>query len=155
MRANSQVLRAEGLHVILPMFIGGLIYLLFRVDTLLMFQWVDALGLAGPLAAARASVAGFGAALPPWFLFSLPDGLWLYAFGAQMVILHRESVLPVRVFWICLAPLLALVGEAGQAFGWIPGTFDVVDVLFFSMVSLGVVLLERSVAVRWAPLHSK
>jgi hypothetical protein len=150
-----KAVRLELIHVVLPMLIGGFTYLLFRADTLLMFQWVDSLGLSGPLAEARAAAAGFGAVLPDWFLFSLPDAAWLYAFGAQMVILHRESRLLVRVCWVVVAPVLAIGAEFGQAFGWVPGTFDMLDVLLLSIVTFGVVVLERCVASRPAPLFSE
>lgn len=152
---RRQVVKLELIHVVLPMLVGGLTYLFFRADSLLMFHWAEALGLAGPLSDARLAVSGFGAMLPDWFLLSAPDAAWLYALGAQMVILHRESSLLVRAFWVSLAPLLAIGAEFGQAFGWVSGTFDVLDVLFLFIVTVGVVVLERLVAAGRSPLFSE
>jgi len=143
---RGRIVRLELLHVILPLLLGGLTYLLFRTDSLIMFRWVEGLGLSAPLAAARADLGGLGDSLPDSFLYSFPDAAWLYAFGAQMVILHRDSKLMVRAFWVLLAPLMALGAEFGQALGWVRGTFDVADVILLTVAASGVLCLERWLA---------
>ena len=58
--------------------LGGSIYLLFRPKTLLMFKWVDSLGLSEYLDRLRDMVSDI--TLNHITLYSLPDGLWLASY---------------------------------------------------------------------------
>ena len=58
--------------------LGGSLYLLFRPKTLLMFKWVDSLGLSEYLDLLRDMVSDI--TLNHITLYSLPDGLWLASY---------------------------------------------------------------------------
>lgn len=45
--------RRPAIHVLTPLAIGGLIYVLWRSDSLLMFRWFEALGVAKLVAQLR------------------------------------------------------------------------------------------------------
>ena len=58
--------------------IGGLIYLTFRGENLLMFNWLNELDLMYQIDNLRAYNQKIY--LYDWVLYSLPDGLWLLAY---------------------------------------------------------------------------
>ena len=123
-------------HCFLPMWVGGWIYLLFRTETLLMFRWADAIGLLGFIERQREMWGHWGAALPDWVLFSLPDGVWVYVATAFFGRLWRSGPWVPHVCWTGMASFLAIGGELAQWVGWIPGTFDWVDVLLYVVAAL-------------------
>ena len=122
-------------HCVIPMWIGGWIYLLFRAEHLLMFRWADAIGLLAPIQSLRADWGWMGASLPDWVLFSVPDGVWVYVATAFFGRLWRTGPLLPHLFWVSLASVLAIGGELAQYPGFIPGTFDWVDVICYTVAA--------------------
>ena len=51
-------------------FIGGMIYLMFRSESLVMFRWCETLHIREYVDSVRISCT-----LPNWIVYSLPDGL--------------------------------------------------------------------------------
>ena len=108
------------LTVIFPLLIGGLIYILFRADSLLMFRWFDNLGLGKTIIALRQFNHGqFN--LPAWTIFSLPDALWIFSFTNFMLITWRDKFSGQSVLWIFIAPTIGVLSEIGQAFHFVRG----------------------------------
>ena len=116
-------------HVIIPITFGGIIYLLFRSDSLMMFRWADAIGVKPVLDDMRVYCTTIQMDNLNWFFFSLPDGLWVYSFTSFMLIVWGLKFSRHSIFWISIGPLLALCGEMGQAFGVVRGTFDPTDLI--------------------------
>ena len=113
-------------HVVGPVAVGTTIYLLFRTETLLVFQWVEVLGIGTRLAELRQ--ASFGIELPAWLLFSFPDGVWVYAATSWLVLIWRPSICWP---WVLLPVTLAVGSEVGQALAVIPGTYETCDIGFY------------------------
>ena len=128
----------------LPILVGGLIYLLFRSTELLMFRWVEALGLDEALHQSRAQVATLDIELSEFTLFCLPDGVWVFACTAFFARLWHDGPLWMRVFWIGLGPVLAIGGELGQIIGFVPGTFDLLDMLAYGLATVGALAIAHS-----------
>ncbi|MEP6912364.1 MAG: hypothetical protein ABI923_06400 [bacterium] len=132
-------------HVFLPILAGGLIYICWRDPDLFMFRWFSTVGL-GPLVNdLRATVAGAQPGLPRWFLYCLPDGLWVYALTAFMSRVwsgRRSSLLAIA--WISLGLIIGAGSELGQWAGIVPGAFDRVD-LFFSAFAAGLAIFFTSI----------
>lgn len=137
------------LHVVLPLLIGGSIYLLWRDTSLLMFRWLDLVGGVAWLEPARGAVAPLRSSLPDWLLFSVPDGAWVYACVAFFGRLWFDGPPLPRLFWTALGPALAIGGEIGQLIGVVPGTFDWVDVAWYA--AAGVV---AAIAAFWPAIWS-
>lgn len=70
------------LHIVLPLGVGSLIYILWRTPTLRVFKWSDALGIASGVFRLRHFFAPYRQILPAWALFNLPAALWMYAMAA-------------------------------------------------------------------------
>jgi len=135
-------------HVLLPIFIGGMIYVCWRVDHLFMFRWFDTLGLTPAVEACRAFAMPARPYIPDWILFSVPDGTWVYACVAFFGRLWRQGPLWAQVLWIGLGPAMAIGGELGQIPGWVPGTWDWVDFVCY------VVAAVVSFAFAWWPVST-
>lgn len=118
-------------HVLLPIVVGGLIYTFWRKPTLLVFSWYDFVGLNELVACVRNGAQSLYSSLPAWFLFCLPDGLWVYSMTTFMAGLWVNTPKPYLLFWVSLAPIMAIGGELGQFLGFVQGTFDTTDILFY------------------------
>jgi hypothetical protein len=121
------------LYCALPILVGGLIYLAFRDTSLLMFRWAGWFGLDVAIEAMRVHTLPHRPGIPDWILFSVPDGVWVFACTAFFARLWHDGHWVFRGFWIGLGPALAIGGELGQLgfIGLVPGTFDPADMIFY------------------------
>lgn len=107
------------LHVVFPTIIGTAVYIGWRSTDLLVFHWIEYCNL-------TALVFRPTMPLPEWLLYSLPDGCWVYATTSWMLLIWKRFV-P----WVWVGLILAVVAEYGQLFGFVQGTFQTLDVLFY------------------------
>lgn len=124
-----------------PLLLGAAIYLLFRPTSLVLFQWVDLLGLTEPVASARALAEPVR--LPRILIDSAPAGLWAWSFAAAFRAIWRDEPLPRLT---CTLAVLALGAgsELLQLPGLVPGTFDPTDLAFYlTGTGFGAVSLPR------------
>lgn len=120
------------LHVVLPILVGGLIYVCWRDPGLLMFKWFRALGCEPLILQLRLATTATTAALPFWFVYSLPDGLWVYALTAFMGHVWSESRASIlKIACLAAGPVLGAGSELGQLARLVPGSFDWTDFVFY------------------------
>lgn len=127
--------RALAVHApsVLAVGIGATIYLLWRSETLLVFDLVRSLELGAELAWARERVASFAA--PAWLLTSAPDGLYAFALSWSLSASWSSEAadMPWRRVWMAVALLLTIGSECAQAVSVVPGAFDVLDLAFYAL----------------------
>ena len=116
---------------LLTLILGGLIYISFRTDSLVMFKWFAALSLDTPIEYLRETTMTVNRLFPNWFLFSLPDGLWIFSYISLILLIWGNNINKRNLFWIFLIPFIAISSELGQLFNIIPGTFDPIDLTFY------------------------
>lgn len=121
---------------LLPVILGGLIYLTYRTDTLIMFGWFKKIGLADTVAFLRSNQHLQTLTIPSWIKFSLPDALWLFSFNFILLTLWNFNVNRQSAFWLFLAPTIGLFSEIGQLVNIVPGTFDFMDLVLLLLASL-------------------
>ena len=109
--------------------VGGSIYLLFRPKTLLMFKWVESLGLNEYIDRLRDMVSGI--TLNHITLYSLPDGLLLASYIIVVNTIVSKDNKVNLLFWSFLLPAIAVTFEILQIPGVIPGVFDVFDLICY------------------------
>ena len=115
----------------IPLFIGCLIYVLFRTDTLLYNK------LLGNFFTPIGSPKTF---LQKIIIFSLPDGLW--AMSYTMLIFHlRNDKTFKTLIWSILIPVIGILSEIGQLYYLIPGTFDIIELIMYITAPLLVIRL--------------
>jgi len=134
--------------VVGSLIVGALIYILFRTSSLLVFSWVDLLGLSNLVANARHIVAPLLKYLPKLVLFSLPDGIWVFSFTvAIFFIWHDSKSKRGMYFWVILPLLLSISGEIGQFLQLVEGTYCNVDVV--------TCLISWLIAISLSPFYFK
>ena len=105
----------------IPLFIGCLIYVLFRTDTLLYNKLFR--NFFSPIGSPKTF-------LQKIIIFSLPDGLW--AMSYTMLIFHlRNDKTFKTLIWSILIPVIGILSEIGQLYYLIPGTFDIIDLIMY------------------------
>jgi hypothetical protein len=114
-------------HTLLPVFVGGVIYLLWRPDNLMLFSWLDALGISKLVRDLRSAVYSVRMHLPVWIIFSVPAGLWMYSLVAGLRLTWRGGRPQLQRLWLTLAALLGPGSELAQRLGILPGRFDLAD----------------------------
>ncbi len=112
-------------HVISPLILGGLLYVVFRAKSLRMFSWFESIGINTQISFLREYVSPLKSWLPSWVYFSLPDGLWVYSFTSIILILWAGKI----NFWLIIPFTSGVLIEILQGFSF-TGTFDWIDFIF-------------------------
>ena len=115
----------------LTLLVGGMIYLLFRSDSLIMFKWFASASLDNPIEYLREITLIYRQYLPNWFLFSLPDGLWVFSYVSLTLLIWNNNINKRNFFWVFSIPFIAISSEVGQLYNIVPGTFDNKDLIFY------------------------
>ncbi|MFT5229871.1 MAG: hypothetical protein ACI9EV_003025 [Urechidicola sp.] len=116
---------------ILTLLFGGFVYISFRQDTLKMFRWFDSINLSETISRLRLLTLPLTDHLANWFLYSLPDGLWLFSYITVLLIVWKNTISKHNIHWLLLVPSIAIFSEIGQLIGIVPGTFDILDITFY------------------------
>lgn len=116
-----------------PTLVGGLIYVGYRSTDLLLFDWADVLGLEHLVHVIRLAAAAVY--LPPFATQSLPAGLWSFGLSALIGVVWSEESSTSAGVWHLMPFCLGVGSELLQAIEVLPGTYDTVDLLAYSVGS--------------------
>lgn len=109
----------------------------------MVFDWIKKIGLYDLVFEIRQVTQPMKNILPDWFLFSLPDSLWVYSSTFFMLLIWYNSKRIEKFFWIPLGAILGIGGELSQSIKIIPGTFDINDLLFCSVAAITPILIIK------------
>jgi len=130
---------------LLALFLGGIIYVLWRQDSLIMFRWFDALHLRAQVHSIRIYAEPYAAVLPRWVIFSLPQALWLFSGVLLLSSIWGNDTHNGMQLWLVILLTMAFGIECLQYLHWVPGTFDEVDVgLLIAGCALGFPVIKFS-----------
>ena len=115
---------------------GGGIYIAFRTTGILFFRWLDYLLLIEPIESLREVTLTYRLFLPNWFLYCLPDGLWMFSYSCIVLVIWDGKITKNSLFWLISLPLISVFCEILQYYHYINGTFDMVDIILFIFGSL-------------------
>ena len=133
--------RVHLLFITVALILGGLIYILFRTHEPQFFTLFTKFGLDNWLNSVRQSSLSASAILPKWVIFSLPNGLWAFAYTLLILVIWSGSKAKIRYFWLITIPVLVLGFEALQYTGTIQGTFCIQDIIFGVLgISIGILI---------------
>lgn len=124
-----EIIIATGLFLI-----GVSIYLLWRDEHLLIHRVIHGCRIDTFIAPLRRSAAEVY--LPEWIRFALPDGLWTTSY-----ILLIDALVKRDYQWTSVIPLVGLISEIMQWIGWMPGTFDICDLIAYVLPYLFYVMI--------------
>lgn len=107
------------------------IYLLFRSPTLNIYQWCILLGINDTIDSLRYIVQDWD--ISEWIKYSLPDGIYVAAYILIMDAIWQDEHNSIKNFIITFVPLVTISSEILQYFGLVKGTFDVYDLICYSI----------------------
>lgn len=110
---------------------GGLIYLIYRPTTLLLFRIIDAAGLDGLVGQWRKAMQPSG--LSDFTVYCLPNGLWAGAFVLAIHGAYANRPAATRLAWAAVIPAVGVISELLQVVGIVPGTPDWGDALCYAV----------------------
>jgi len=117
---------------ILALFFGGIIYLLFRTKTLLLFSWLKILNIN----ITEIIHINKSNQFQLFFVYSLPNGLWLFSAIILLGCIWKKNTINflvyTSIFWFG-----SILFEVLQKFGLIQGTFDYIDL--FSLLAFTII----------------
>ena len=118
------------LIAIISLCLGGLIYIVFRSEDLLMFRWFDNLGFHEIVSQLRFDYGQTN--IWNWVNYNMPACLWLFSYMFVMDALwNNESNMIYQVF-IYILPVVAILSELLQLVNILPGTFDILDMASYA-----------------------
>lgn len=123
----------------LSLLIGFLIYIVFRSETLLMFQWFRELNIYDFILGIRKSIT---TPIPNWVIFSLPYSLWNFSLGTSLIaIWYKKMNNFIKYSIVALVLLFGVVIELLQGLTLLRGTFDIIDFILLNISAIIVILL--------------
>lgn len=125
---------------LMALFLGGMIYVIFRSRDLLMFTFFDATGISDFVSELRQSYSD--TPIASWVNYNAPAALWLLSYMFIMDTVWREYRGKI-IYWAFLSviPLMALISEILQYFALFSGTFDLLDLLSYLIAVLASLLI--------------
>ena len=124
---------------------GGFIYVLFRPVEPIFFNWLGTFGFENWLGAIREKSLSFNHTMPAWMVYSLPNGLWAFAYTILILAIWKGSHSMVKYVWFLTIPVLIFGFELLQLTGDLPGTFCVYDLLWGAAgITLGIFTVHRN-----------
>lgn len=138
------LIRSRSLFIsIISLIMGGLIYLAFRPDTLVIFYWLKLIKLDSNIYNFREIFQPYGKVLPNWLLFSAPNGLWMLAFSGLMAFIWKDKSLTTGFYLSGLLWITSITSELMQYAKLISGVFDFNDIIFYTIGFFSFFLLLR------------
>jgi len=122
---------------------GSLLYIVFRPASLLLFRWVDFLGVMGPIEDLRSFFKIFEDRIPFVVVYSLPFAFWVTGYLFAIEAIWGDSSKRERHIWFWGVPLISLSSEFCQYFHLIPGVFDKFDILTIVLAILFVFIPSK------------
>ena len=135
----------EIILAVLAMFAGGMIYVLWRPDSLVMFSWFNALGMRDTIANLRQMNSPYPALFSDWVIYALPQALWFFSglLGFHCIWRTRSK----RNYWLYFSVFftIALATEIGQSLNIVPGHFDRYDLVLLIIAGLVALAITSSI----------
>ncbi|MFA8300353.1 MAG: hypothetical protein ACEPOV_09345 [Hyphomicrobiales bacterium] len=132
----------------IPLIIGGGIYLFFRGKNLMMFHYLKYFNLRNFIDTLRESYTQ-DLNLPNWVIYSLPDGLFIYSYINLILFLWRNVIFKDSLIWLIIMPVVILLYEFGQLWGYVSGTFDLMDLFFYFIgIALPFLIYQRLIIIK-------
>lgn len=119
-----------------PLITGILIYLFFRSESLMIFDWLQSVNLKRFIVDLRELNFIRNFHLNIFIKYSLPDGLWIFSFISGVLLIWNNNLSKQNIFWILSIPFVGIITEIGQFLGIIRGTFDIYDIICYLIGAL-------------------
>lgn len=126
---------------LLCLIIGGVIYLIYRNRTLVMFRLVPN-NIIGLLNNVRQYIDLPHGKLSSFVVYNLPAGLWTISYMVLMRNICNEMPKTQKLIWVYSLPILLLMIELLQSVIVRLGTFDLLDMLCYLIPILVLLIID-------------
>lgn len=131
------------LFSVLLIFIGELIYILYRPLTLYMFKPFEQMGMLNCIRSIRAShLFPPIEAVPQWIVYNLPDGMWLLSYMFAMEFIWDNEGKYIKLLCIWIMPTAIIIHEFCQLMRLVNGTWDINDLTIY-IIAIAIYLLTK------------
>jgi hypothetical protein len=126
------------IYIFLPLFIGLLIYIFFRTESIIIVNWAVKHDYFGILSRLKTN-----SNIPYGLKYCLPNALWYFSLQSYLFLIWSDerkykTIIFVSVFLIVLAI------EFMQKYGLIRGTFDIEDIIYLVIATLIFLILHKN-----------
>ncbi|WP_374035781.1 hypothetical protein ACES2I_08850 [Bdellovibrio bacteriovorus] len=125
--------RSLCLVAITSLMIGSYIYIAYRPTDLLMFHFFDSLGLTIRIQEVRSFGSTYRGFIPNWVIFCAPNGLWMLSYMALSALVWNRQMSLAAFGWGIVLLAGSILSEFLQLFKLLPGTFDVHDLVAYTV----------------------
>ena len=123
--------------MIFPIFLGSIIYILFREKNLMMFKWFSFFKLDFVIDFLRENFYKYRIFIPKSILFSLPDALWVYSFTIFLSFYFKNKIILSSIF------VGSMLTEILQIW-FVIGTFDIYDLIYmFALYLIAMYFIKK------------
>ncbi len=112
--------------------LAACIYLFNRETSNFLYQAFAFAGVSPEVDALRKCIPN----MPAWFVYSLPDGLWMFSFSMVIFTIWGFQRSREAIAWIMTTLAIGGLFEFSQALNIIPGQFDWADLAFIFIAVL-------------------
>jgi len=130
---------------ILSIVFGGVIYIAFRSSSIILFKWIDYIVFTDLVENFRQITLPYTECLPDWFLYCLPDGLWMFSYSSIVLVIWKQRITKYSLLWLLSLPIISIMFEVLQYYDYFQGTFDILDIIFYLLGSLLPILINQTI----------
>jgi hypothetical protein len=105
--------------------------LIFRPKNILLNELILNIDILKVLEKTRSILQNRLSNIDPWFIYSLPDALWIFSFTTTILYFSDNIISSKNVFWFIFIIGFPVILEFAQKYNIISGTFDINDIIFY------------------------
>ena len=124
------------------LFSGGFVYLTYRTEQIVMHHAIKSIGLGETVHSWRQSVTFVPS---DWIVYCLPNALWSLAYILVTDTILTKHTDNKRLIAASIIPAIGVVSEFLQKANVLPGTFDLFDILAYSIPYVIYLLIIKTV----------
>lgn len=142
MRIEIKYIASLSLSV-LALILGSVLYIGWRQEVPEFIFWLKDFGLGSIINGIRTTAVESNFNIPVWVVYSLPQGLWSFAFAVLISSIWSRSSWVLSGLWYAFVLLLPIGWEIAQYFHLLTGTFCWID-LFMGLTGalLGIIIIH-------------
>jgi hypothetical protein len=122
----------DTITAVLPLLLGGLIYICFREKNILFFSWLQYFNINDYL---FQNIYTGNNIILKYFIYSLPNGLWILSGLLILKLFLKNEYFLLSIYSIVFI-VISFIIEIGQLFKFVRGTFDILDIITIALFSI-------------------
>ncbi len=140
--------------VVAPLLLAFFIYISFRNESILINILIRKTFLKELFLDYRNSIFPLHSSLPQYICYSLPAALWLFSSLNLMFLLWKFEINRYNIIWYAIPILYCLLLEIIQMNHITDGTFDPMDLLFYSIAKVLFLVIHKTKIIRHSKIES-